>query len=99
MTETTKRTNKERRIDRSEFGKCLNDLMFSRNIFTATELSAAMQENGDEVPDRLIRQLWSRTSRPSHHVMEAIARALQLTLREKARLTMSVYYGDEWREV
>lgn len=99
MTETKERGGKERSFDRSEFGKCLNDLMFSRDIFTATDLSAAMKENGDDIPDRLIRQLWSRKSRPSHDVMDAIARALKLNLREKSRLTMSIYYGEEWREI
>lgn len=99
MTEAKEQAGKERRIDRSEFGKCLNDLMFSRDIFTATDLSAAIGENGGDVPDRLIRQLWSRKSRPSHYVMESIARALRLTLHEKARLTVSIYYGDEWRKL
>ena len=99
MTEAKEHESRERSVNRSEFGKCLNDLMFSRNIFTATDLAAAIEKNGDDVPDRLIRQLWSRKSRPSHYVMESIARALHLTLREKARLAMSIYYGDEWREL
>ena len=99
MTEAKEHEGKKSNVNRSEFGKCLNDLMFSRNIFTATDLATEIEKNGDEVPDRLIRQLWSRKSRPSHYVMESIARALHLTLREKARLSTSVYYGDEWRKL
>jgi ribosome-binding protein aMBF1 (putative translation factor) len=99
VTDTKERGNKERSFERSEFGKCLVDLMYSRGIFTATELAAAMREDGEEVTDRLIRQLWSRRSRPSHEVMRGLARTLNLTLREKARLATSVYYDDEWRGV
>jgi hypothetical protein len=99
MTEAKEHRSKERRFDRSEFGKCLYDLMLSRDLVTATDLAQAMERNGKGPSDRLIRQYWSGTSKPSVSFMRDVAEALQLTHEEKARLSMSIYYGDEWRKL
>ncbi len=90
---------KVRQFSRSEFGKCLYDLMLSRDIVTARELADRMQEAGKNTTDRVIRQYWSGTSRPSIAFMKNLAEVLELSRNEKARLAMSVYYDDEWREL
>lgn len=95
----TIRRQNGRQFSRSEFGKCLHDLMLSRDIVTASELSEKMQAAGKDVTDRLIRQYWSGTSKPSVYFMKNLAEVLQLSKNEKARLAMSVYYDDEWREI
>lgn len=97
MTKTRQREHKERKHERSEFGKCLQDLMLSRNIVTATELAQKMRELGKDVTDRLIRQYWSGASKPSKSFMQDLGEVLNLTYAEKARLSMSVFYDDEWR--
>jgi hypothetical protein len=99
MTETKEKTNSEKKFDRSEFGKCLYELMQSRDLFTATALEKEMKSKGKDVTDRLIRQLWSRKSRPGIQFMQDVGEVLKLTIVEKARLSTSVYYDEEWRKI
>ncbi len=100
MTETKERKGGESRYHRNEFGKCLQDIMFSRDIFTASDLARKLNEDGDGpiITDRLIRQNWSSTSKPSATLMRRLEEKLDLTLLEKARLSMSVFY-DDWRDL
>lgn len=92
MTETVGRT-------RSEFGKCLVELMQSRDIFDASDLSKLMASDGKHHTDRLIRQYWTGASkRPGIEFMRDVESILKLTPEEMARLCMSVY-SKRWREV
>ena len=100
MTETKRQRESESRYHRNEFGKCLQDIMFSRDIFTASDLARELNDDGDEpiITDRLIRQNWSGTSRPSTALMRRLEAKLDLTLLERARLSTSVFY-DDWRDL
>jgi hypothetical protein len=90
---------KGQRSGRSEFGKCLYDLMLSRDIVTATELAQEMQKQGKAATDKRVRQYWSGTSKPSRSFMRDVGEVLALTRGEKARLSMSAFFGEEWREL
>ncbi len=100
MTETKRQKVGDSRYHRNEFGKCLQDIMSSRDIFTASDLARELNDEGDEpvITDRLIRQNWSGTSRPSTSLMRRLEEKLDLSLIEKARLATSVFY-DDWRDL
>ncbi len=100
MTETKGQKESESRYHRNEFGKCLQDIMFSRDIFTASDLARELNGDGNEpvITDRLIRQNWSGTSKPSGTLMRRLEKKLNLTMLEKARLATSVFY-DDWRDL
>ena len=100
MTDTKDQKLGESRRHRNEFGKCLQEIMYSRDIFTASDLARELNDGGDEpvITDRVIRQNWSGTSRPSTTLMRRLEAKLDLTMSEKARLSTSVFY-DDWREL
>lgn len=76
------------------FGTCLYTLMLSRGIVTATKLSEVLEKAGHTTSHQKITNYWRGDAQPSKTFFEDVGEVLELTDKEKARLSVAHCFGE-----